>query len=195
MKLKDGALAALLLYFSIGTFGCAPPAPKDLALVSLEVVDTRTLPGRMQDDVTEYRLNSRPRDVVQVKFSSLGNLWEYRNGWGDTYLWTATCREWADVGKMTDGGPMGFETSSVYWNSADLLHPSNDGGPSEAGPYHFFIDINRTGKNASYDLRDAPEDICFQIVSAEMFRPSAKTNVVTIPKEAISAALEQSRER
>jgi hypothetical protein len=41
----------------------------------------------------------------------------------------------------------------------------------------------------TYDLETRPEDVCFQIVSAEVMQYGAATNVVVIPKKAIAEAI------
>lgn len=62
-------------------------------------------------------------------------------------------------------------------------------------PYRFYLDISREyprpplGPQWTYDLRAQPVAVCFQISTTEMFRPSARTNVVEIPAETIRAAL------
>jgi len=89
-----------------------------------------------------------------------------------------------------------METSSVYWQNIDVLNYLETRMPEETGQpfnYQFYVDISRKDYQppASYDLSKNAEDVCFQIHSAEMLSSGATTNVVTIPKEAIAAALKQ----
>src|SRR5579863_4892429 len=187
-------IIAMFASFSLGA--CAvlsPSAPGDLKFGSVSVVDTKTLRAPDQGDVERHTYNPLLGKVLEVKFSSNDNILEYKKGWGDTYIWTVACRDWKDLGKMVQdssggyvpSGLLGMETSSVYWNDADVFNSFAENGPIGTGPfvYHFYIDISRKVKNqpqAGYDLGANAEDVCFQITSAQLVRPGAKTNIVTI---------------
>lgn len=89
-----------------------------------------------------------------------------------------------------------MDASDVYLNDVDVLQPLAPGAspPTGDGPfvYRFYIDITKSIEfptKKSYNLRLNTEDVCFQIHSAEFARVGAETNVVTIPKAAIAAAL------
>lgn len=196
-------IIAMLGSCSLGA--CAvlsPSAPGDLKFVSTSVVDTNTLSAQEQGDIGRNKFNSLPRKVLEVKFSSNDNLVEDRKGWNDTYIWTVACRDWKNHNQLVQNssggyvpaGPLDMGTSSVYWNDVDIIQMYEKRGPEGTGPftYHFYIDISKKSEyqpHASYDLRANAEDVCFQITSAEMVRPGAKTNIVTIPKVAIASAL------
>ena len=131
------------------------------------------------------------------------NIGEFRKDWGDTYVYASDCRQASEQDKLTEStqggykytGPLHMETSSVYWRDIDIIkNPQNISLEQGDYPvtYHFFIDIARNSEFQpleKYDLRVKAEDVCFQIRSAEMMRMGAKTNMVQIPKGAISAAL------
>ncbi len=204
--LKSCMQSAATFFCSLGLGACAfvpPSAPDDLKFVSIKAVDSRSLPASIQHDIGRYKFNQQPRKIMEVTFSSNNNIVEYRNQWGDTYLTAVACREWDGVGKSEKdassgyvyAGPLGMGTSSVYWQNIDVLNPLEKNTPAvkeQPFAFRFYVDVNRKSEyqpHASYDLRTNAEPICFQITSAEMTNTGAKTNIVTIPKEAIAAAL------
>lgn len=180
----------------------SPSAPDDLKFETISAIDTKTLHAPEQGEVARKTFNPSLGKVLEVKFSSRGNILKYKQNWGDTYIWAVACRDWKDLGKMEQDssggyhpvGPLGMQASSVYWNDINVFNKFAENGPQGTEPfiYHFYIDVRRKSKyqpHASYDLNTNADDVCFQITSAEMFRQGAKTNVVTIPKEAIVTAL------
>lgn len=189
-------------FLNLGACAFLPvTAPNDLKLDSVSLIDTKNLSPSEQRDISSYKFNSLPRQVLKVKFTSNSNLVEQRKNWNDTYIQTAACRDWKDIGKMVQdssggyvpAGPIGMATSSVYWKSIDVLNiiGGEELPGKEAFVYHFYMDIIRQDYRAGYDLSIKPEDVCFQITSAEMLRRGARTNIVTIPKEAIAMALQK----
>lgn len=195
---------ALLCFLGLGACAFVPPsAPDDLKFVSARAVDSSSLPASIQQDILHYKFNQQPRKILEVTFSSNGNIVEYKKNWGDTYLTAVACGEWAGVGKLQQdasggyvyAGPLGMGTSSVYWKDIDALSPTAENTLTDKDRpfvYRFYVDISRKSEQqprAQYDLRLHVEDICFQITSAEMTNTGAKSNIVTIPKEAVAAAL------
>jgi hypothetical protein len=180
----------------------SPSAPSDLKFISVDTVDTTTLPAWEQADISKVHYNPLPRKVLEVRFSSNSNLVEDGKNWNNTNILTVACRDWKDRYKFIQGpsggqipaGPIGMETSTVYWNNIDVFDNFRSETLEGAKPfiYHYYIDIHKKSTyrpEASYDLNVNPQDVCFQITSAEMFRPGAHTNVIVIPKDAIAAAL------
>jgi hypothetical protein len=181
----------------------SPSAPEDLKFVSVNVVSSIELPNLIQLDIAWY--NPTQRKVLDVIFSSMSDITEYRLNWGDTSVISTACQDWANRNKHKEtpsggyehDGPLRMETSSLFWN--DFNVSDNNLGKklildTNTPPfyYHFYLDITRRRENqhpAQYNLQLQPVDVCFQISSAEFMRPGAKTNVVIIPKDAIAAAL------
>jgi len=91
------AVIAVLGVLSLG--GCAfsaPPAPDDLKFVSIKAVDSNALSDSVQYDIRHHKFNTLPRKLLEVTFSSEGNISEYRKKWGDTYIETVFCQRWKD---------------------------------------------------------------------------------------------------
>jgi hypothetical protein len=183
----------------------SPSAPDDLKFVSIRVVESNKLSDSLQRDIAWYKINQLPRKILDVTFSSMSDITEYRLNWGDTSVISTACQEWDNRNKMEQdssggyvyAGPIKMTTSSLFWNDFNVsdynlqkILISDSNSPPFA--YHFYIDIRRKSEHqphAEYDLQLQPVDVCFQISSAEVMRPGAKTNVVIIPKDAIAASL------
>lgn len=190
----------LIIFLTLTGCGLLPPfSPTDLKFYSVSLVGTNTLSLPKQKDISSYNINPMPRKVLEVRFISNIDLIKERKGWRDTYLVSVACRYWKDVGRMirhSSGGyiptgPIGMNTSDIYWNEIDVFRTFEKEISSDTAPfvYHFYIDVSRKGDQEGYDLSNSAEDVCFWVKSAEMLRIGVRTNVVTIPKEAITEAL------
>lgn len=191
MKKMLCAVAAICS-FNLGACAFFPTAPQDLEFKSIAVVDTKDLSGLEKSDISNRRFNPVPRKVMLVNFVSKEDFVKSRVNWGDVYLRTAICSNLTKGVTKKDFSAAGhLDTSEVYWNDIDVFSYLEESLPSVEEPfvYHFYIDISRENGSKSYDLASKAEDVCFRITTAEMFHPGAMTNVVTIPQDAIAAAL------
>lgn len=192
--------------------GCiAKNTPGDLALASVRLTDWRDqpeLPGPgatllrglvsdrdlrlMGDSLTGGEKASRP--TLKVEFTSATNLARFaaENAWnvGATVF---------PCGRRETRSYLSYPY--VFWRGArlDRLEPDPIGTASGAGPpiaYYFFVDpaLERRTRSEppveAYDLRRAPEDVCFHLRGGNTTALRGyRSNVVTVPKEAIAAAL------
>lgn len=88
------------------------------------------------------------------------------------------------------GGPI------VYFAGLPLNNHAGDQGALNP-VYSFYLSISGTEslgslpKEMGFDLRRAPEDICFYLTGNYFFQRPLKTKVATIPKSAIESALNE----
>lgn len=187
-------VAVVLCAINLSACAFFPAAPQDLQFESVSVVSTESLSASEQLDISSRRFNPFPRKVMSVNFVSNEDFVRHRKNWANPYLRTAVCSDLRQSMTKKDFSAAGhLHTSEIYWNDIDVFSYLEESLPSvdELFVYHFYIDISRENGSKSYDLASKAEDVCFRIITNEMLSSDAKTNVVTIPQDAIAAALKK----
>lgn len=193
--------------------GCVSTSIRDLAVVSVEAVDYHDqaemptpsaagLTGFMTDQqIVEYGLGNpyeeRPhRLILKATFTSETNLARFvrDNGYN---LGTGA----HFCGRENEEVFLSF--MDAYWRGINVARPGDD--PSnqidQSGEkpitYYFFLEAVRdksirpgSSSEVLFNLRERPEDVCFDLAGGNApfgFR----SNVVTIPKEMITSALQK----
>jgi hypothetical protein len=185
----------------------------DLAFMSVNVVDrydqgeiptpsASAYTGLMSDqEMVRYRLanpyGERPHELLlKAEFKSTLNLSRFANEGGYNLGNTSFfCNRPKDN--------VFLSSSYVYWRGVRLGNhdgdPIQQSGESTRQPitYYIFLGVARQAvtpanpQQVSYDLRQKPEDICFYLRGGDGTPFGFKSNTVTIPKEAIAAALQK----
>jgi len=213
--LSDTVMKLSRLLFMVMPFlsGCVSNIPVDLTLVSISAVDWRDRdeiagPGAspliglvgtrdlIRIGETPKGEKNNPRLLLKVEFTSEINLSAFVIK--KTYN-LGNSAYFCDRSKDPDLEMLSFP--DVYWRGI-LLNP-HDPDPIARQrkvvdgkiTYYIFIDVVRDEVTKSkppleaYDLRQRPEDICFCLRGGNNHGFGYRSNVVTIPKDMISAVL------
>jgi hypothetical protein len=192
--------------------GCVSNSVTDLAFVLVTAVDRYDQPeiptpsasaytGLMSEqEMVRYGLanpyGERPHELLlKAEFKSEVNLAAFVNEGGYNLGNTSFfCNRPKDNVLLS--------SSYVYWRGVrlgDHGDPIQQSGEIQGQPitYYMFLGIARQAiapanpPQVSYDLRQKPEDICFYLRGGNGTPFGFTSNIVTIPKQAIAAALEK----
>jgi hypothetical protein len=132
-----------------------------------------------------------PLPTLRIEFTSATNLARFaiENAW-NVGSWAFFC------GRREAFSDLSYPYVFRRGARLDRLEPDPIGTVS--GPrttYYFFQDVAREKQVPAdppieaYDLRRAPEDVCFYLAGGDGAGRGYRSNVVRVPKEAIAAAL------
>lgn len=153
------------------------------------VAATETMVGHQLRTAPEQ--GERPhRQLVRVEFSSDVDLVDlaYKRK-ADVAAWSFFCG--------TDNRNTSIGPPTVYHLGKPLYkdYPAGDAPPSpRSREYYFYFNVARRPSPKSkppepgYDLEHSPQDICFYLTAAGSWWFNLKSNVVTIPRDAIARA-------
>ena len=192
--------------------GCISTKPKDLAFVSVRVVDRHDqleiMPpsadpalGLINESQRKKLLAEagpieRPHQLLlKIEFSSHTNLAEFMRdhsfNLGSHAFFCGRPKDEVILSGL-----------SVYWNGVWLNGLERDpikasgGGNGELITYYFFSSVAREENMPSnppllsFDLKQQPEDICFSLKGGNGAGLGFKSNTVVVPKDAIATALQ-----
>lgn len=212
MALRTAYIVSLLAALG-GCVTIAANTPGDLAFASVRLTDGRDqpeLPGPgaspLRGLVSDRDLlhigesltggEKAPRPTLRIEFTSATNLARFaaENSWnvGSSAFFCGRQETYSDLSY-----PYVFwRGTKLHWLEPDQIGTALGSGPGSRVAYYFFLDVARERQVPAnppveaYDLRRAPEDVCFHIRGGNTHVGRGyRSNVVRVPKEAIAVAL------
>lgn len=184
-------------------------APTDLHFVKAQTVNWVDMSEKIKKSI-KLTDKSPAAQFIQVTFSSNHDLLDFARSNDITSYMAFYCRDWAAYEKGEEAqknSKTGYSGPVVpMMNGSMFMYDGNIPldkyelkEEKTSGIYQLYLDVRRTeNKNSAspsaYDLQKNPDDVCFQMGGGVMWvGGGTPSNIVTIPKEAIAAALNASK--